>query len=147
MRLTFFGFFQLLFFFFGLGDNLRDDSGVSVFIQRNINEVGSVGVGAFAGERILGLHPNFRFDGCTPGVSDFRVQDHEIADLDRVAENHRVDGNGDHAVAGVAHASQSSCFVHEFHDPAAVNISKIVGVFRLHELCDADAGSAYCFCR
>jgi hypothetical protein len=54
--------------------------------------------------------------------------------MNGLLKGHLVDGDGYNSVLGVAHTSQRTGFVDEFHDPAAVNIAVMVGVFGLHQL-------------
>ncbi len=97
---------------------------------------------ALSRDGIFGDDLHLGFDGRFTCVSHLGVEDDQVAGFDGMVEDHRVDGDCYHAALGVAHAGQRARLVHQFHDPAAVDVAGVVGVFGLHQLRQADARSA-----
>ena len=126
------GLFKTFFFFIGLGYQYGDGCRVILIVQSDIDKVGSIRVGPFSGDGILCDHLYFGFHRCSSSVGDLCCEGDEVADLDGFAEDERIHGHGHNARLGVSHAGQGSGFIDQFHDPAAVDISMVVGMFRLH---------------
>lgn len=121
---------------------LRDFRWPSLIVKRDIYEIGSVGVRAFARNGVFGMDVDFRFHGGAPCVCDYRVERDQVANLNGFAEGHRIDGDGHDFALGVAHTSERARLVREFHDPAAVHVAQQVGMFEVHELRQGDARCA-----
>ncbi len=101
-------------------------------VERNVDEIGCVGVRAHARDWVFRNDLYLGFHGGAACVGYFRIQYDKIADFDRFAEDERVHGNGDDSSLRVAHTSERAGFVNKLHDPAAVNITMVIGVFWLH---------------
>jgi hypothetical protein len=94
---------------------------------------------AFACDGIFRYNLNFSFHGSAARVSYFRIEDDKIADLDRFAEDHRVNGYCDNALLRMTHTGERSRFIYKFHDPSTVHIAKDISMFGVHHLRNADA--------
>src|SRR6266498_1805424 len=98
--------FHATFFFFGLDFQPWHGCGSTIIIEGDIHKIGSVGMSLFAGNRILRKYLNFRFHRSVPSVTNFCVDDNEVANANGLTEEHRVNGNGHHFALGMAHTSQ-----------------------------------------
>lgn len=142
VRLTFSGLDHALFLFFCFCEQLRYRLWFIIFIERDVNQIGFVGGGAFACDGVFCDDLNFSFHGSVPRVRDLGVEDDQVSDADWVAECHGVDGDGDDFALRVAHASKRPRLIHKLHDPSTVDVAVVVRMFGLHQLSQLNFGCA-----
>ena len=87
-----------------------------------------------SGQRLLGEDVDLHFERGREDAGDARLQDDQVADLDRVEELQVVDGGGDEQRARVAVTGDGAGDVDEVHHRAAEDESERVGVVRQHDL-------------
>ena len=87
-----------------------------------------------AGQNLLRKHVHLHFERRRERAGDARLQDDQVADLDRVEELEVVDGGGDQQRAGVAVAGDGAGDVDQVHDGAAQDEPERVGVVGQHDL-------------
>ena len=87
-----------------------------------------------AGQRFLRKHIDLRFERRRERAGDARLQDDQVADLDRVQELQAVDRRGDQQAARVAMAGDRAGDVDEVHHRAAEDEPERVGVVRQDDL-------------
>ncbi len=116
--------------------------GLAFIIEGDVDEIGRIGVGALPCDRIFGDDMDFHFHGRPANVGHFCREDNQVADQDRLAEDHRIHGDSNHLALGMTHTGQRAGFIHELHDPAAVHIAQQVGMLQMHQLGESDPRSA-----
>ncbi len=135
-------FFHPLALFVVLWDQRGHFDRVSAFIYSNINQIGGVGVRALTRNRVFSRYVHFCFHRCFAHKAHLRLDSHQVSGADRLAKDHLIYSHGDHPLLGVAHTGQRSRFVHKHHDPAAVHVAQVIGMFRMHHLCNGHTRGA-----
>ena len=106
----------------------------AVAIDGDEGQVGAAGHPPHAGQRLLREHLDLDFERRAPRGGDARLEDDQVADLDRVQELQAVDRGGDEQAARVAVAGDGAGDVDEVHDRAAEDEPERVGVVRQDDL-------------
>ncbi len=86
------------------------------------------------GEKIFGLDAHANFHGALAHKVYTGLHDHEIADMNWLAEIHSINRRRDACLARVPDGGYSGRGVHHAQDDTAEHVAKIVGVLRHHYL-------------
>ena len=103
-------------------------------VDGNERQVGAARHLPYAGQRLLREHLDFHLERRAPDGCHARLEDDQVADLDRMQELQAVDGRGHEQAAGVAMARDGAGDVDEVHDRAAQDEAERVRVVRQHDL-------------
>src|SRR5207248_2762101 len=78
-----------------------DGSLASVRVKGHIHEVSSRDMSDFTGQDVFGLDAHFGLNAGVARPGDLCVHNHQIADVHRLLERHRVDHGRDDSLPGV----------------------------------------------
>ena len=118
----------------GLQQQRRDLNALSIAIDRDERQIRAAGQPAHAGQRLLRKHFDLHFERRGPDGGDARLENDQVADLDRVEELQAVDRGRHEQRAGVAVAGDRAGDVDEVHDRPAEDEPERVGVVRQDDL-------------
>src|SRR5262249_31886934 len=121
-------------FFLGLNQQGRHADLAAVAVDRHEREKRRARQLTTTGERFLGEDIDLHLERRGEDAGDARLQDDEVADLDRVQELQIVDGGRNEQRARVAVAGDGAGDVDEVHDRAAEDVAERVRVVRQHDL-------------
>src|SRR5688572_19377054 len=100
----------------------RDGHRAALVVERDIDEVGGVGVGGLAGAQVLRGDNDTGFHGGAADEGKVGLEGDQIAKVNRLEEEHLVHGDGDDGTLGMADGGRGAGFVHELHDDAAMDV-------------------------
>ena len=128
------GFGGLALLFLGLENQSRNRNPLLVGVDGDEGQVGDARQPPHAGQDLLREDLDLDFERRAPGGGDARLEDDQVADLDRVEELQAVDGGGDEQAARVAVTGDGAGDVDEVHDRPAEDVAQRVGVVRQDDL-------------
>ncbi len=130
----------------GVPAQRRHRFGLAVVVQRHEGQVGVAGQLALTGLNLFREDLDFHFQRRLEHAGHARLEDDQVADLDRMDEVERVDARREGERVGVAVTGDGAGDVDQMHHRAAENEAERIGVVRQDDLDRLGRGVLPTFC-